>query len=76
MTLSPVTCSIDSTVSSIAQMMIERRLDAVPVVSDTDRILGLVTSTDLLSLLIEREGARPLPLHFEIRDGSDASTSS
>jgi len=71
MTLSPMTCTTESTVSSIAELMIERRIDAVPVVTSGDRIVGLVTSIDLLALLIEKDGARPLPLRFDVREGDE-----
>lgn len=70
MTPAPLTCDPDTSVADLARVMTERKIDAVPVVSASDRLVGLVTSTDLLLLLITREGARPLPFRFELHEHS------
>ena len=67
MTPAPITCSPSTSVSEIARVLTERKIDAVPVVDDLERMVGLVTSTDLMLLLIGREEARdPIPFRFEL----------
>lgn len=66
MTPTPIkTCETSTDVSELARTMVEERIDAIPVVRGL-RLVGLVTSTDLLSLLIKREEARPLPFDFRL----------
>jgi CBS domain-containing protein len=65
MTPSPLTCSPDSSVGSVAAMMIEHKVDSIPVVRG-ERLVGLVTSTDLLELLVERDQAQALPFEFQL----------
>lgn len=64
MTMKPILCEVDASVASIAALMIERRLDAVPIVSAGDSLVGLVTSTDLLALLADRAPTERLPFEF------------
>ncbi len=66
MTATPlVTCDVSTDVAEIARMMTQRAIDAVPVVQGL-RLVGLVTSADLLHLLIRTEEARPLPFGFRL----------
>lgn len=67
MTLQPRTCVASTTVAHLAQLMINHKIDALPILSGVDqRVVGLVTSTDLLWLLIDDE-AKALPLDFTVR---------
>lgn len=67
MTPAPITCGPSTPITELVRAMTERKIDAVPVVDDLDRLVGLVTSTDLLLLLLEREEARdPIPFRFEL----------
>ena len=50
----------------------ERKIDAMPVV-DGERLVGLVTSTDLLRLLLEHDAAWPLPFDFHVEDATAAA---
>lgn len=60
-------CQPSTPVSDLVRIMTERTVDAVVVVDGTDRLVGLVTSTDLLLLLIELEAAKlPIPFRFEL----------
>lgn len=65
-----VTCELATDVRELVHTMTERKIDAVPVVHGL-RLIGLVTTTDLLLLLLEREEeARPLPFEFRlVEDG-------
>ena len=76
MSAAPVTCSAETTVGCIAELMIERRIDSVPVVDRSGLLTGLVTSTDLLWLLVDRDQSRALPFTFTLRAaGSDHEAS-
>jgi acetoin utilization protein AcuB len=65
MTPSPITCEPSTSVAELARLMTERKIDAVPVLRGT-RLVGLVTSTDLLLLLVRADEARPLPFEFHV----------
>ncbi len=53
MTPNPVTCSVDDTVSSIGGVMRSRRIGGLPVM-ERERLVGMVTETDLLKLLMTK----------------------
>lgn len=73
MTPDPITCHATTSVAELVAIMTERKIDAVVVVGPSERLIGLVTSTDLLLLLGGRDEARPLPFAFEIQErGADA----
>lgn len=57
------TCETTTDVAELVRAMITKKIDAIPVVKGL-RLVGLVTSTDLLSLLLEDHG-KPEPLPFE-----------
>lgn len=66
MTATPIaTCEASTDVAELVRMMTEKKIDAIPVVKGL-RLVGLVTATDLLSLLLEDHG-EPEPLPFEYR---------
>ena len=73
MTAVPVTFRSSTSVAEVASIMIERKIDALPVVDASGHMTGLVTSTDLLSLLTEAEHARhELPFTFRVISLSSA----
>lgn len=71
MTRRPVTCSPTQTIGQIAGLMLDHKIDFVPVVEDADQeLVGLITSTDLLDLLREREvldATRTVPWSYAVR---------
>ena len=67
MTPAPVTCSQDASVGRVATLMLEHKIDSIPIVSFAGTLIGLVTSTDLLGLLVDRAQAQVLPFQFEVR---------
>lgn len=67
MTPAPVTCSPDASVGRVASLMLEYKIDSIPVVSVSGTLIGLVTSTDLLGLLVDRAQAQVLPFQFKLR---------
>jgi len=66
MTPTPLeTCEADTDIAQIAHQMTQKKIDAVPVVRGL-RLVGLVTSTDLLNLLLEQSKPAPLPFEFRL----------
>jgi acetoin utilization protein AcuB len=67
MTPTPIeTCDATTDVVELVRMMTEKKIDAIPVVKGL-RLVGLVTSTDLLSLLLDHGEPDKVPLPFEFR---------
>lgn len=52
MTPQPITISEDATVESAAQIIRRRKVNALPVISKDDKIVGIITVTDLMDALI------------------------
>jgi acetoin utilization protein AcuB len=52
MTPSPLTAGPTEAAERVARLLTERRINALPVV-DNDRLIGIVSKTDLLRLLID-----------------------
>jgi acetoin utilization protein AcuB len=67
MTPGPLTCNPDSSVAHVAALMLDHKIDSVPVVDARGHLVGLVTSSDLLSLLLERAQEQVLPFDFRLR---------
>jgi CBS domain-containing protein len=69
MTPTPIaTCEASTDVGELVRTMLDKKIDALPVVKGL-RLVGLVTSTDLLSLLLDRGDrteADPLPFEFRL----------
>lgn len=51
----------------VASLMLEHKIDSIPIVEVSGRLVGLVTSTDLLGLLIDRAEAQMLPFDYAIQ---------
>lgn len=72
MTVGPMTATRAMSVARIASTMIERKIDAMPIVDASDRLVGLVTSTDLLALLVEPDEEKVLPFDFRVKSTDEA----
>ena len=70
MTPEPITCEPTTEIATLVHTMTERKIDAVPVVSAAGALVGLVTSTDLLLLLLDRDEAQALPFSFRVSEGT------
>jgi acetoin utilization protein AcuB len=72
MTRRPITGGSSTTVSDLAHLMVDEKIDAVPITSRNRSLIGLVTSSDLLLLLTDfmRPSAR-LPFTFKVRQAED-----
>ncbi|MBL8678192.1 MAG: CBS domain-containing protein [Myxococcales bacterium] len=75
MTPAPFTITPDTSVATIVRLFTERKIDAAPVISDNGRLIGLVTSTDLLLLLLDPAQAQPLPFEWQVVESSSAAVS-
>jgi acetoin utilization protein AcuB len=67
MSMAVVTCAPSASVAEAARMMIDKKIDALPVRSG-NRLVGLVTSTDLLALLLESAPHEVLPFEFRVEE--------
>ncbi len=70
----PMTCVASSTISHVAGLMVDNHLDAIPVVEGEGRLVGLVTSSDLIQLLRDhdqKEG-KVIPFTFNLRQQEHA----
>ena len=72
MTPAPITCTVHTSVCWLAQSMITRHIDAVPVLDAGGELVGLVTSVDLIALLIDYEEGERLPFEFRLQPGEAA----
>lgn len=66
MTRDPITAPPTVTVSSLAQKMVNEKIDSVPIVDAHGALVGLVTSTDLLRLLAHSAPAASLPYQWKL----------
>lgn len=64
-----LTCRPTSSVAYVAGLMAEQKIDCVPVTDMDGRMIGLVTSTDLMQLLRDRDdvGGKVIPFEFNLR---------
>lgn len=69
MTKGVITCATSARLADVADTMVENKIDALPVTDGDGRLVGIVTSTDLLMLMGIRDhdlGQRPLPFTFRV----------
>ncbi len=68
MSVDPITCRPTDMVSKVADLMLKHRIDCVPVVQDNGTLIGLVTSSDLLELLVApNQESEVLPFLYTLR---------
>ncbi|MBS2019546.1 MAG: CBS domain-containing protein [Deltaproteobacteria bacterium] len=68
MTTTPlVSCEPQTDVRELVRIMIGQKIDAIPVVHGL-RLVGLVTSTDLLALLLGQPEPLTIPFDFRLVD--------
>lgn len=53
MTRSPRTCRLGDPISKVARLIVKGRIDCVPVVDAGKRLLGIISSVDLVNLLAD-----------------------
>ena len=67
MTRNLITCSPKTSIAEAARIMTDRKIDALPVVAG-GVLVGLVTSTDLLLLLVDQAPMLSLPFDWRISE--------
>lgn len=66
MNVKPITCQVTDTVGDVAKIMKKKKISGMPVL-DGERLIGVVSESDLLRLLAtEEEGTLWLPSPFEV----------
>jgi len=61
-----LTCRPDDLISDIAQMMLTMKIDAIPITDENEELRGLITSSDLLRMLVNLDQEQ-LKQHAEFR---------
>lgn len=55
MTKDPVTIGQDSTIGEAARTMLENRVSGLPVVDEDNKLLGIITESDIFSMVVLHE---------------------
>ena len=55
MTKHPRTIQADATIGEAARMMLEHRVSGLPVVDENHRVLGIITESDIFSMVVLHE---------------------
>lgn len=72
MTISPITAPSTTRVPNLASLMLQHRIDCVPIVDLDGHLWGLVTSSDLIELLTEPGNvSEVLPYTYQLRFGTE-----
>lgn len=58
MTKNVVTVAPDATIEEAAQIMIDKKVGALPVVRDKNTLIGLITETDVLQFFVDESKKR------------------
>jgi acetoin utilization protein AcuB len=64
-----ITCLPSTSVSDAVELLIENKIDCLPV-SQFGKFLGIVTSTDIMALMIKDKSAwiyQPIPITFNLK---------
>lgn len=70
MTKNPVTVYPTLTIDEVAEILLTKKISSVPVIDETGSIVGIITRTDILKVLVHLTGAnrRGIDFGFEVRD--------
>ena len=70
MTKDPITVSSDYTLEETAQVLLENKISGVPVVDNGDKIVGIITQTDLFKAMVSLTGLkkRGILFAFQLED--------
>jgi CBS domain-containing protein len=52
MTKKPITVSPESTIREAAQTMLDNKISGLPVVDDKDKVVGIITESDIFRLVV------------------------
>lgn len=65
MTSDPITVSPKGEITAAARLLLEKRINGVPVVDDQGRLLGILCQSDLIA----EQKKLPIPSYFTLLDG-------
>lgn len=65
MTENPITVAPDTEVSKVTEILLQNRINGVPVVNESGELVGIVCQSDLIS----QQKKLPIPSFFTILDG-------
>ncbi len=55
MTPDPITVNIEATIGEAARLMLENRLSGLPVVDNGEKLVGIITESDIFSMVVLHE---------------------
>ncbi|GAN32443.1 MAG: CBS domain-containing protein [Candidatus Brocadia sp. AMX2] len=58
MTKNVITIAPDATIEEAAQIMIDKKVGGLPVVKDKNKLLGMITETDVLQYFVDESGKK------------------
>ena len=58
MTHHPKTIAVEATLAEAARMMLEHRVSGLPVVDDDFRVVGIITESDIFSMVVLHEWSK------------------
>jgi acetoin utilization protein AcuB len=73
MTPDPLTITADMPVGKVVRLFLEHKIDAAPVLATSGRLVGVVTTTDLLALLLDRDDGARMPFEWKLIDSAAAA---
>ena len=81
MTTEIVTCKPSHQLHDVAEIMLQRRIDAIPVTDSSGEVLGIITSADFVEIAARKErddlsDFNPLPFDFSVTRFDHPSNSS
>ena len=56
MTREPTTISQEATISTVAEIMLEKKFSGLPVVDDAGQLVGIITESDIFRLVVREWG--------------------
>ena len=56
MTRNPTTISQEATISTVAEIMLERKFSGLPVVDEQGKLAGIITESDIFRLVVREWG--------------------
>ena len=56
MTREPVTISQEATISTVAEIMLEKKFSGLPVVDEQGKLVGIITESDIFRLVVREWG--------------------
>jgi len=65
MTLNPITVSPDTEIIKAAELLLEKRINGLPVVDNAGKLVGIICQSDLIA----QQKKIPLPSFFTFLDG-------